>query len=43
MGWKGRKLAWILIFAIAGVIISYFGINVVVKSSLHIFEVRQGL
>ncbi len=41
MGWRGRRLAWILILALAGMIITYFGINFMVKTSLHIFEVWQ--
>jgi cytochrome c-type biogenesis protein CcsB len=38
MGWRGRRFAWILIFAIIGMVITYFGINLVVKTSLHIFD-----
>jgi len=41
MGWRGRRFAWILIFALIGMVITYFGINLVVKTSLHIFEVWQ--
>lgn len=41
MGWKGRRFAWILIFALIGMVISFFGINLFVKTSLHIFEVWQ--
>jgi cytochrome c-type biogenesis protein CcsB len=43
MGWRGRRFAWILIIALAGMIITYFGINIVVKTSLHVFEVWQEL
>lgn len=43
MGWRGRRLAWMLIFAIIGMIISFFGINIMVKTSLHIFEAGQEL
>lgn len=39
MGWKGRRFAWILIFALIGMIITYFGINFIVQKSFHIFEV----
>jgi cytochrome c-type biogenesis protein CcsB len=38
MGWRGRRFAWILILAMAGMIISYFGINLFMKTSLHFFE-----
>jgi cytochrome c-type biogenesis protein CcsB len=40
MGWRGRRLAWILIFALSGMIITYFGINLLVNSSLHMFNVQ---
>ena len=39
LGWRGRKLAWILIFALGGVVITYFGIDWFVKSSFHVFDV----
>lgn len=35
MGWRGRRLAWILIFALSGMVITFFGINLLVKTSLH--------
>jgi ABC-type transport system involved in cytochrome c biogenesis permease subunit len=38
MGWRGLRFAWILIFALSGMVISYFGINLVVESSLHLFD-----
>ncbi len=41
MGWKGKKMAWIVIFALSGMVITYFGINWFVESSLHIFEVMR--
>jgi cytochrome c-type biogenesis protein CcsB len=40
LGWRGKKLAWILIFALSGMIITYFGINLLVNSSLHVFNVK---
>ena len=40
LGWRGRRLAWLTIFAIIGMIISFFGVTFVVESSLHIFNVR---
>lgn len=41
MGWNGRKLAWIVIFALTGMIITYFGIDLFVSSSLHLFSAWQ--
>lgn len=41
MGWKGRKMAWIMIFALIGMVITYFGINLMVKTSLHVFDAWQ--
>lgn len=41
MGWKGRKMAWIMIFALIGMVITYFGINLIVKTSLHVFDAWQ--
>lgn len=40
MGWRGRRIAWLAIFAIIGMIITFFGVTFVVESSLHIFNVR---
>ncbi len=40
LGWRGRRLAWLTIFAIIGMIITFFGVTFVVESSLHIFNVR---
>jgi len=39
MGWRGRKLAWLLVLAIIGVIVSFWGVNLVMEGSLHIFNV----
>jgi cytochrome c-type biogenesis protein CcsB len=41
MGWKGRKMAWLVIFALTGMIITFFGINIFVDTSIHIFEVEM--
>lgn len=40
MGWRGRRQAWLAIFAILGMIITFFGVTFVVESSNHIFNVR---
>lgn len=39
MGWRGRKLAWLLVFAIVGVLISFWGVNLVMEGSSHVFNV----
>jgi cytochrome c-type biogenesis protein CcsB len=39
LGWEGRRLAWYLVFAIVGVLISFWGVNVVMGGSEHVFNV----
>lgn len=39
LGWRGRKLAWILLFAIVGIVITYWGVDIIVKNSMHVFGV----
>jgi cytochrome c-type biogenesis protein CcsB len=39
MGWRGRRLAWVLVFAIVGVLISFWGVNLVMEGSSHVFNV----
>jgi ABC-type transport system involved in cytochrome c biogenesis permease subunit len=41
LGWKGRRLAWIMIFLILTVIITYWGIDIVVENTRHIFGVTS--
>ena len=41
LGWKGRKLAWIMIFLLSTVIITYWGIDIVVENTRHIFGVTS--
>lgn len=43
MGWKGKKFAWILVFSLLGMIITFFGINFFVKTSLHLFDAWQDI
>jgi len=38
MGWRGRKLAWLLTFAIIGVLVSFWGVNLIMSGSEHIFN-----
>lgn len=37
MGWRGRRLAWLVALGIVGMVVSYFGINFFVSSSMHFF------
>jgi len=39
LGWRGRKLAWLLVFAIVGVLVSFWGVNLVMEGSAHVFNV----
>jgi cytochrome c-type biogenesis protein CcsB len=39
MGWRGRRLAWLLVFAIITVIVTFWGVNLVMSGSAHIFNV----
>ena len=39
LGWRGRRLAWILLFAIIGIIITFWGVDLVVSNAMHAFGV----
>jgi cytochrome c-type biogenesis protein CcsB len=39
LGWRGRPLAWLLVVAIVTVIVSFWGVNVVMSGSSHLFNV----
>lgn len=39
-GWRERRFAWLAIFALSSVIICFFGVTLVVNTSLHMFQVR---
>ena len=39
-GWREKRLAWLAIAALSTVIICFFGVNLVVNTSLHMFQVR---
>ena len=39
MGWGGRRLAWLLVLAIVGVLVSFWGVNLVMEGSAHVFNV----
>ncbi len=38
--WRETRLAWLAVGALSSVIISFFGVNLVVDTSLHVFQVR---
>jgi ABC-type transport system involved in cytochrome c biogenesis permease subunit len=38
MGWRGRKLSWVLVFAIITVLISFWGVNLVMEGTDHLFN-----
>jgi ABC-type transport system involved in cytochrome c biogenesis permease subunit len=39
-GWREKRLAWLAVVALSSVIICFFGVNLVVNTSLHVFQVR---
>jgi cytochrome c-type biogenesis protein CcsB len=41
LAWKGRRLAWLMMFLLSTVIMSYWGVDIVVESSRHVFGVTS--
>lgn len=41
LGWRGRRLAWILVFAILGIVITYWGVDLIFKNTQHFFGVTS--
>jgi cytochrome c-type biogenesis protein CcsB len=39
LGWRDRRFAWIVVVAIVGVLVSFWGVNLVMEGSLHVFNV----
>jgi cytochrome c-type biogenesis protein CcsB len=39
LGWRGRRLAWVVVFAIVGVLVTFWGVNVVMSGSAHVLNV----
>jgi cytochrome c-type biogenesis protein CcsB len=39
-GWRGTRMAWMVILALISVFVAMFGVNFAVDSSMHIFNVR---
>jgi cytochrome c-type biogenesis protein CcsB len=38
LGWRGRRLAWLLVAAIVTVLVSFWGVNLVMSGSAHVFN-----
>ena len=39
LGWRGRPIAWIVVLAIVTVIVTFWGVNLVMGASEHVFNV----
>jgi len=39
LGWRGRRIAWIVVGAIVTVIVTFWGVNLVMQGSAHVFNV----
>lgn len=39
--WKGRRMAWLMLFLLSTVVITYWGVDIVVEGSRHIFGVKS--
>ena len=39
LGWRGRRLAWVSVFAVVTVIVTAWGVNLVMAGSSHVFNV----
>jgi len=40
MGWRGRRLAWVLAIAVVTVLVSFWGVNLVMEGTDHLFELQ---
>lgn len=38
MGWRGSRFAWLMIAALLTVIINFFGVSLIMKSTVHVFR-----
>lgn len=38
MGWRGSRFAWLMIGALLTVIINFFGVSLIMKSTVHVFR-----
>jgi cytochrome c-type biogenesis protein CcsB len=41
LGWRGRRLAWLMVFLIGTVIMTYWGVDILLESSRHMFGVTS--
>ncbi len=41
LGWKGRRFAWLALFLLSTVIIAYWGVDLLVENTRHIFGVTS--
>jgi cytochrome c-type biogenesis protein CcsB len=41
LGWRGRRIAWLMIILLSTVIITYWGVDIIVESSRHMFGVTS--
>lgn len=39
LGWRGRPVAWLLVVAVVTVLVSFWGVNLVMSGSAHVFNV----
>ncbi len=39
LGWRGRPLAWMLVAAVITVVVAFWGVNLVMSGSAHVFNV----
>lgn len=38
MGWRGGRFSWLMIGALASVIINFFGVSILMKTTVHVFK-----
>jgi ABC-type transport system involved in cytochrome c biogenesis permease subunit len=41
LGWKGRRMAWLALCLLSTVIMAYWGVDVLVENTRHIFGVTS--
>jgi cytochrome c-type biogenesis protein CcsB len=40
MGWRGKRFAWLMIAALLTVIVNFFGVSMIMKSTVHVFRMN---
>lgn len=38
MGWRGTRFSWLMIGALATVLVNFFGVSILMKSTVHVFK-----